>query len=144
MTPLPCISQRIQLPTSHDNHKAGTLMPNSYSEQWIEMLTRVGIDPSKLPDQSIWSMHTEHIPEFFTPAQKRRPGKSGKPVMQAEQPYVVGPGELPGWGKMDDDTLADLLPWIPFDWKVKPDTDPTTEEYAKWIVEVIETIHSNL
>jgi hypothetical protein len=86
-------------------------------------------------------MNILHIPEFATPAGKRRPGKTGGVAPHSQHAHV-DKGKFPPWGYMDENLLADIDPPIPLDWELENGNDPTYEQWKAWVNDLVADIRS--
>jgi len=117
-------------------------MPTLSLGEWIDCLKDAGakipIDPPELEDP--WLMRIDRIAPFTTPQQRRRPGKYGVGGIRAAAKHVVVAGELPPWGQMDDALWADIMPPIPFDWRLKDGVEPSRKDWCEWLKTIAEGI----
>ena len=84
-------------------------------------------------------MNILHIPEYNTPAGKRRPGKTGESVVQATDERVPD-AKLPPWGKMNEGLQADIDPPIPLDWLNMDGSEPTYADWSVWLTKLADEI----
>jgi hypothetical protein len=114
--------------------------------EWIVCLEEAGaqisIDPP-VPDDSWSVVRLLRIAPFATPGDKRRPGKYGvvdgaRRAREIRRTEVAV--ELPPWGELDAALWADLMPPIPLDWRVEDGTEPTKEDWCKWLKDIAKDI----
>jgi len=86
-------------------------------------------------------MNILHIPEFATPAGKRRPGKTGGVATHSQHAHV-DKGKFPPWGYMDENLLADIDPLIPLDWELENGEDPTYAQWMAWVDDLVTHIRT--
>jgi hypothetical protein len=86
-------------------------------------------------------MNFFHIPEYNTPAGKRRPGKTGGLDIYPED-HANNQGQFPPWGIMDENLLADIDPPIPLDWELDNGQDPTYDQWIDWVKDLVNHIRT--